>query len=113
MIYYTPDHRNHPEPTFLLSYDQLRDDYRRFVEMSDDEFLTNLLDALHFAAVVAYMKEIPTHYVLNDTGIVHELIHLLRSQQNARERKPKEELQVTTTSLEAIRTQFKEMLALA
>lgn len=60
-----------------LSYQSLREDYHRYVDMPDNEFLLNLTRALHFACFVCYLKEIPSHACLIDTGIIHELIHLL------------------------------------
>lgn len=62
---------------FDWSYDQMRSLYWKYKEMSDEDFMTNLPHILHFAAFACFIKEIPTYVCLTDTGIVHELIHLL------------------------------------
>lgn len=86
--------------------------------MDDDEFLSKLVDAIHFACIVCYLKEISTQYVLNDTGVIHELVHLLKSQSLALEAKKhghyeSADFRVTTTSLPDIRKQFNSILELA
>lgn len=76
MITYLP---NDPLPggKYGFAYQSLRDDYLRYVMMTDEEFLSSVLDILHFACFVCYIKEMPTQWVLSDTGIVHELVHLM------------------------------------
>ena len=104
MLTYLPDD---PEPSgkYGFSYSQLREDYRRFSLMSDDEFLADLLNILHFACYVAYVKELRAQWICADTGILHELIHLLLEQKLGTE--------VTTTSLEKIRDLFNRVCCLA
>jgi hypothetical protein len=63
--------------TYVLSYRSLREDYIRFKNMTDEEFIDNALDILHFCCIVGYMKEIPSDTLLIDDGIIHELVHLL------------------------------------
>lgn len=94
---YLPDD---PESSgrYGFSYQQLREDYRRFTLMSDEEFLKNLLDILHFTVFVAYVKELQTQWTCSDTGVIHELIHLLMEQKLGEE--------VTTTPLNKIRDLF-------
>lgn len=85
---------------FSLSYQELRKHYLNFCEMSDSDFLENLPDALHLACMICFLKEIPTYVCLTDTGIIHELVHLLK--ENG-----------TTTSLQEIRDLFKMTLLLS
>lgn len=112
-LFYTPEGDTHArlDGKYGFSYQELRDDYRRFTMMSDDEWLNNLLDILHFAVYVSYVKEAQTHYVLADNGIVHELVHLLLEERN-RARKY-DDPTVTDTSLEKIRDLFNRDCCLA
>lgn len=95
MIEYLSDNKK-----FSLSYQELKEHYNRFCEMSDVEFLENINDAIHLACIICFLKEVPTYVCLSDTGIVHELVHLLK--ENG-----------TTTSIEEIRDLFKTTLFLA
>ncbi|WP_431129724.1 hypothetical protein [Flagellimonas flava] len=85
---------------FGLSYKNLKNRYQEFIEMDDDTFLANIIDAAHFAIMVCYLKEIPTYLCLSDTGIVHELVHLMTPGQSP-------------TELKDIRETFKEQLKLS
>ncbi len=62
---------------FSISYRKLRDEYTRFTSMGDEEFVANIKDAIHLACVICFFKEIRTEHCLNDTGIIHELVHIL------------------------------------
>lgn len=86
---------------FTLSYPDLREDYLRYTMMQDDEFLANVVDILHFACVVCYLKEVPSYIALSDIGVIHELVHLLPNSSG------------TTTSLGEIRDQFNLWCCLA
>lgn len=70
--------------------------------MSDEEFLTVLPDALHFACFICFVKELKTEHVLSDTGILHELVHLICDQR----------LNAEGTSLSEVRALFAKELAL-
>lgn len=85
---------------FSLSYQDLREHYLNFCDMSDSDFLNNLPDALHLACVICFLKETPTYVCLTDKGIIHELVHLLKEDG-------------TTTSLQEIRDLFKLTLCLS
>lgn len=104
MLTYLPDDP-FPSRKFEFSYQQLRDDYMRFALMSDDDFLGSLLDILHFTVFVAYVKELQTQWTCSDTGIIHELVHLLMEQKLGEE--------VTTTPLGKIRDSFNRECCLA
>jgi len=85
---------------FSLSYQELREHYLNFCDMSDSDFLKNLPDAIHLACIICFLKEVPTYVCLTDKGIIHELVHLLK--ENG-----------TTTSLSEIRELFKLTLCLS
>lgn len=85
---------------YSFSYGELREHYVNFCEMSDADFLKNLPDAIHLACIICFFKEVPTYVCLTDTGVIHELVHLLKEDG-------------TTTSLSEIRDIFKDTLALA
>jgi len=87
---------------YELSYKELRASYREFVAMDDETFVANAIKAVHLACIVSFLKELPIETVLSDTGIVHELIHLL--DENSRPD--------ALISLERIRKNFKEILEL-
>lgn len=74
------------------------EDYNRFVNMTDDEFLENLNHAAHFACIIMWFKERGQRAIADD-GIVHELIHLMCNG--------------TTNTLKDIREQFKTELYLS
>ena len=62
---------------YSLDYSSLRDDYWKYKNMSDEDFIENIVDILHFCCVVSYLKQLSAEVVLIDNGIIHELIHLL------------------------------------
>lgn len=62
---------------YSLSYKELKESYLEFINLSDKEFMKNLARATHLACVICFFKEIPTDACLNDTGIIHELVHLM------------------------------------
>lgn len=84
---------------FLLSYQELKEKYINFCNYSDSEFLDNLPDILHLACIVCFLKETPSYVCLSDTGIIHELVHLLKDNG-------------TTTSIQEIRELFKTTICL-
>lgn len=88
---------------FSWSYAELKDIYSTFIDMTDEEFLNDLPAALHFACFVCFVKEIPSYVCLADTGIVHELVHILQFGPTG----------PTSFSLEEVRKLFKEQLKLA
>lgn len=75
--YLVNEHSDRPRK-YVLSYSELREQYHRFVDMTDEEFLKNLPQAAHLACVISWLKESGQGAVA-DTGIVHELIHLIES----------------------------------
>lgn len=63
---------------YVFSYSELKEEYLKHLDMTDEEFLKNLPSALHIASFICFVKEIPTYICLADDGIIHELIHLLQ-----------------------------------
>lgn len=73
MLTYLP---NESGDKYGLSYQNLRNDYIRFVMMSDDEFMDSLKEILHFACFVCWFKE-RAEAALADDGVIHSLVHLI------------------------------------
>lgn len=63
--------------TYSINYRELKEQYIIHKEMSNEEFLANLPSALHTACIISWFKELPNDSTIGDTGIVHELVHLL------------------------------------
>lgn len=55
----------------------LRHDYKRFSIMGKKEFTENLLHIMHFCCIVGYYKDLKRIDLLSDSGIIHEIVHLL------------------------------------
>lgn len=83
---------------YTVSYQQLREEHHRFTNMDDDVFRLNIPDALHLACIICWLKE-RSHTCLGDTGIIHQLVHLLTNPE--------------TEDFHAIRKQFENELTLA
>ncbi|MBH3399185.1 hypothetical protein I5S60_06350 [Pseudomonas fluorescens] len=62
---------------YSASYQGLREEHARYVQLTDKRFLKELSGAMHFAVFVCWFKELPTSQVLSDEGIVHLLAHLI------------------------------------
>ena len=67
------------EREFALDFKSLEYSYQSFTIMSDEEFMENIIDVLHYACYVCWLKNIPTKECLSDDGIIHELIHLAKN----------------------------------
>lgn len=68
--------------TFLYDKKLLKSTYMSCVGYTDNEFIENIIDVLHFAVYVCWIKEISSEDCLADDGIIHELVHL--AQKNTR-----------------------------
>lgn len=64
--------------SYQFDYDMIVFQYNSFKQMSNDEFVKNIIDAIHFACYVSYIKRLDTEKTLSDQGIIHELIHLTK-----------------------------------
>lgn len=62
---------------FFFSYEQLKEQYLKFKEMSEEEFFSDIPRLLHFACFIGWIKELGNECLISDVGIIHELIHLL------------------------------------
>lgn len=83
-----------------ISYQELKAKYHELVGLSDEDFLKRLPEVIHFACIMCWFKEIPGYVCLGDTGIVHEIAHLLHIPQG------------NTSTLQEIRELFNEQLKL-
>jgi hypothetical protein len=61
---------------YVLSYCELKEEYLRFVNMKDEEFLQSVPAAAHLACIICWLKE-EGYWSISDVGIIHELIHLM------------------------------------
>ena len=83
---------------YTIHYRELRSRYARFCEMSDDDFIKALPEAAHLACIIGWFKELDADMTIGDTGIIHELIHLITGAE--------------TQGLPIIREMFREYLKL-
>jgi hypothetical protein len=86
---------------YSLSYSDLRDRYNEFINLTDEEFLERVPEALHLACIICYLKETPLEYCLSDMGVIHELTHLIHIKDE------------TLVDLPRIRITFEEILHLS
>lgn len=92
-------YKPYPESaTYHLSYQELKGYYHEFLEMTDEEFMEKIHDAMHLACIIMWLKERGQHAIC-DEGIVHELIHLMTHPADA--------------DVQKVRDQFKEELLLS
>jgi len=82
----------------------LRQDYQKYSTMTPTQIKKNLAGLAHFACIVSYYKNVPSEHVIGDTGIVHEIVHLLHDPEIT----PDEE----KASLRNIRKKVKKYLSL-
>lgn len=71
--------------------------FESLVACSDAELTSRLPGALHYACIVGWLREIPPDLLLSDTGVIHELVHVLTDTG-------------TVGTLQEVRRQFAEML---
>ena len=84
---------------YTIHYQELKAHYERFCAMIDKEFLEQLPHAVHLACAICWFKELDPDQTIGDTGIIHELIHLLAG--------------IEMRELPRIREMFKKYLQLA
>jgi hypothetical protein len=58
-------------------YSDLRELFNKYSAFTDEEFMVNLIEILHFSCFVCYLKGYETETTLSDEGIIHQLVHLL------------------------------------
>lgn len=92
---------------YSFSYEELKIDYQEFLEMDDEKFYSDIPRLLHFICIVCYIKETPAYVLLDDEGLIHQLIHMLDDN-------TKDEPLVNNPSVKAeIRQTFKVLCELA
>lgn len=93
-----------------ISYTELKDHYLRFIRMNDKQFIAALPEAIHFACITCWLKEVGPEASIGEAGIVHELAHLMHHGSGyARRQKPGSRI----AHIKAIRKQFERTLKLA
>lgn len=71
-IHYTSGGRS-----FSISYKELKANQEELALTTDEDFAKRLTEVLHISCVIAWFKELPVDITLSDTGLIHELAHLL------------------------------------
>ena len=85
---------------FVYDHKSLQYAFSTYRGCTNEEFLENIVDILHFAVYMCWLKEIPSDECLADDGIIHELVHLL--QENT----------IKNSNLENIRKKFNKTLTI-
>jgi hypothetical protein len=67
---------------YSFNYQELKSDYVEYSLMSDTDFLKRLPQILHFACMVAYLKNLQSEATVGDEGIIHQLVHVLTGTAN-------------------------------
>jgi hypothetical protein len=83
---------------FVYDEKSLKQNFNKYKKYNNEKFLENIVDILHFATYVCWIKEISSDECLSDDGIIHELIHLLK------------ENTIKHTNIENIRKKFNKVL---
>lgn len=63
--------------TFAFDYQEMKRLFEMYEAMSDEDFLADLPNILHFTVFVCWFKRLPAKVVLSDIGVIHELVHTL------------------------------------
>lgn len=63
--------------TYSFSYQELKRQFDQYVQFSDEEFMADLANILHFAVFVCWFKQLHARDLLSDIGLIHELVHLM------------------------------------
>ena len=63
---------------FVYDHRSLKYAFSTYQRYTNEDFLENIVDILHFAVYMCWLKEIPSDECLADDGIIHELVHLLQ-----------------------------------
>jgi len=65
------------DKTYNYNYESIQYTQLEIINYTDEEFMDNLPRILHFACLMSYVKNLSIKDTLSDTGIIHELVHLL------------------------------------
>lgn len=63
----------------ILHYQELKEDYLKIKEYSNEEFKEKLLEILHTTCIICHLKEIPSYNLVGDCGLIHEIVHVLNN----------------------------------
>lgn len=63
--------------SYSFDYQEFKNLFAKYSSYSDEEFRADLPNIIHYACFISWFKELRTDEVLGDTGVVHELVHLL------------------------------------
>lgn len=85
---------------YVFDKKRLKRLYTTYINYSNQEFVDNIVDVLHFACYVSWLKEIDADTLLADDGLIHELVHLLK--QNTR----------NYVNIETLREKFDKLLVI-
>lgn len=61
---------------YVYDPELLKFHYHSFTIMSDEEFLEELPQVMHFACFMSFVLKLDHIKTLSDDGIIHELVHL-------------------------------------
>ena len=84
---------------YIYNEDILETSYLKYKNYSDEEFIKDIINILHYAVYVCWVKEISSDDCLSDDGIIHEIVHL--AQENTRK----------YSNIKKIRRKFNKTLA--
>lgn len=65
------------QKTYNYDYQSTRLYYVEVVNFTDEEFIENTKEILHFSCFLSYVMNLDNEDTISDDGIIHELIHLL------------------------------------
>ena len=99
MIYMENDRK------YSLSYQELKNEYHTYLNMTNEEFLSDIPRLLHFICIVCYLKEVSSEVLLGDEGLIHLLIHRLDGTSS--------DPITNNISIKQLRKQFKQICSLA
>jgi len=63
--------------SFSASLYELKKEYRRLKNLSDDEFIQQIKKALHLSCIISFIKKLDINDTVGDYGLIHQLVHLL------------------------------------
>ena len=76
LTYVVKSWRGDIKSQYVLDWDDLVDTYKQIIGYTDEEFLKNLHQVIHFAVFACDVKNMGYEGV-KDEGIIHRLVHLL------------------------------------
>lgn len=63
------------EAPYVYNHNLLKKDYKKYVAMTNDQFIEEISRILHFAVFVCFLKN-KGNKELGDQGLIHMLVHL-------------------------------------